>query len=384
MVKFKNPSLIKAVFFALFLTSLFFIIKPVWYSYYPDFTSYYSGTKTIVSGENPYTIDDRVVGSFIYPPSTIFIFLPFILLPLKIAGNIFSVFSVFCFSVSVIILFKLFKVKPFSYTFLLLSVLIFNFFPEKFTLGMGQINNVVFLALVLFIYFFIKRKKVLAGIFLSASILLKIFPIIIFLFLILTKEWKTLFASIISIIFVLLFSFLFFEHAAFFIFFTKVFPFLLNLTPGEYYNQSLSGFLARIVGNTTLQLVIKTGVSLVLTVIAALVFRKNKSISSFRYLLCFGLLIVLSLVISGVSWQHHFVYAIIPLMVVFFYIKRKRLNIKYYSVLGLSYLSIAVNMRNPAIFPVFLRSHTLYGALILYFFILHLILKKDPEKGLSF
>jgi len=51
---------------------------------------------------------------------------------------------------------------------------VFNFFPVKFTLGMGQINNVVLLMVTLFIYFHVKKRELLSGLFLAITIALNL------------------------------------------------------------------------------------------------------------------------------------------------------------------------------------------------------------------
>jgi hypothetical protein len=225
---FNNNFLVKTLLIVVLFISFLFILKPLTYDYYPDFSAYYYAAKTLLSGGNPYIDLGKGFGIFLYPPPTLLFFLPFSILSFPLAGKIFTAFSILSLLASVYLLLRIIKVKPFSNLGIFLLILTFNFFPAKFTLGMGQINNFVLLATVLFIYFYYRKNWNLAGAFLAVSTLLKISPAILLFVPLVQKNKKVLKAFTGGTLIILLMSYLLFNNVA-----------------GDYYNQSLAGFLIR-------------------------------------------------------------------------------------------------------------------------------------------
>lgn len=240
---------------------------------------------------------------------------------------------------------------------------------------MGQINNVVLLMVTLSMYFYVKKREVLSGFFLASAIALKLFPVLLIIYLIFDKRWKTLLSFSLSALAIVLLTFIFIDSWIISYFSMTVLPNLLESWKADYYNQSLSAFLIRELGSLELGNIVGSIISGALIIFSLLFvwkFRKNDKSG----LLSISLLITLSLIVNTFSWQHHFVWALIPLIITLFYIKNNHLRKQYYIVLGLSYLLMAVNMKNPSSFPILFQSHVLYGALILYILNAHLLIKK--------
>ncbi len=363
----------------IFLIIIFFIssvifLKVLTYDYYPDFSGYYYSPLKVFNGGNPYLGGKDFFTPFVYPPPVLLFFSPFTFLPFFIAQKVFLIISIFCLLLSTGLLFKLFKLAPFSILGLFFITLVLNYFPEKFTLGMGQINNVVLLMVTLFIYFYIKKKDYLSGIFLALAIAIKLFPILLIPYLIIKKKWKILFFSASAMIFIALFTYVFVDWKVNLFFYNNILPSFLSGLKSDYYNQALSGFLAREINNASTVNLVKNSTAIVLTLLSfilILIHRKHKALD----LLCISTVLTLSLVINAFSWQHHFVFILIPLFVTFFYIKNNNLNLKYYLILGLSYMLMAFNMRNPSSFPIFFQSHVFYGTLILYILDMYFLFK---------
>lgn len=375
MIPKNKPLQIKIFLIILLLLSTLLILKPLFYEYYPDFSSYYYATYALLNGENPYIVQADAFGPFIYPPTSLLLFLPFTLFQYIVAQKIFIILSILSFLFSITILLKLFKITAFSNLGMLLIILSFNFFPAKFTLGMGQINNFLLLALVFFVYYFIKKKPVLAGISLALAIMIKISPIILIAFLIIRKDWKILFSVFMTLIFLTLITDLFIGHQVLVYFFNTTLPDLLKAAPADYYNQSITGFLARSILDPYFRNIIRLIMSVFLTLLSLFIIWKNYK-NYFQYsILCISVLITLGLIISGVSWQHHFVWLLLPIYFTYIYIKDKSLSKKYYFVLILSYLLTALNIKNPISWSIFAQSHVFYGAIILYLLNLHFLMK---------
>ena len=368
--------LIRKIFFIIifFISSIVFL-KVLTYDYYPDFSVYYYGTSTFINGGNPYLGGKEYFAPFVYPPTVLLFFLAFTLLPFIIAQKVFTAISLLCLFISIGLMFKLFKTPIFATLGLFLVTLVFNFFPEKFTLGMGQINNVMLLLVVLFLYFYFKKREYLSGVFLACAIALKLFPILLIPYLFIDRRWRTLSSAAVSLLVIGFVVYLFVNQTTILYFFNTILPGVITSWKVDYYNQSLSGFLIREWNNPGLVSILRSTIGAVLILISLIIVWKFKKNDKFG-LLSISLLITLSLIVNTFSWQHHFVWMLIPLLITFFYIKNSRLSIPYYIFLGLSYLSMAVNMKNPSSFPIFLQSHVLYGALLLYILDTYLLLKK--------
>jgi hypothetical protein len=134
------------IFFA-FLVSLAYIFKILFFPSYFDFRYYYNSLQALIHGGNPYITSKFPL--FYYPPAAILLLLPFVILPLIISEKIYIFFSFLCLFLSIKMLFKIFQIPIRSWLSLFLMILIFNFFPLKFTLVMGQINTVIFLLYIL-------------------------------------------------------------------------------------------------------------------------------------------------------------------------------------------------------------------------------------------
>jgi len=374
-----RPQLIKILLIGMLLVSLILILKVVTYNYYPDFSSYYYSALALLRGENPYIRAEEAFGPFLYPPSGLLLFLPFTLFSYASAEKIFTVISLLSLFASLVLLSKLFRISLTSKKGLFLLILALNFFPAKFTLGMGQINNIVLLTVVLFIFFYLRKRWYLAGIFLAIAIAIKISPVLLFFYVIIEKQWNVMRPTLITLLIISLVVYLVVDQTVILYFFKTVFPDLLNAWPADYYNQSLSGFLMRGFGNQSLRNILKVVVTVLFTAGAYLLIWKSKTGSRESSLLSISILITLSLIISGISWQHHFVWFLIPLFLTCIHIMKSHLGKEYYFILGISYFLVALNIKNPTNFPTIFQSHVFYGALLLYGFDIYLLAFKSRK-----
>ena len=366
--------ILKFLLVPIVILSVIIFLRVLTYDYYPDFSSYYYAPIKAFNGENPYLGGKDFFTPFVYPPPVLLFFSPFTLLPFFIAQKVFLIFSILCLLLSVGLLFRLFKLAPLSILGLFFITLVLNYFPEKFTLGMGQINNVVLLMVTLFLYFYVKKKEILAGTFLAFAIALKLFPVLLIIYLIFDRRWKTLLSVVLTALAIALSVFIFVDSWIISYFFMTVLPSLLESWKADYYNQSLSAFLIRELGNLELASIVRLAISAVLIIFSLFfvwIYKKNDKSG----LLSMSLLITVSLIVNTFSWQHHFVWLLIPLFTTFYYIKNNNLGKLYYAILALSYLLMALNMKNPFSFPIFLQSHVLYGAVLLYALDTYLLLK---------
>lgn len=361
-----------------FLVSVLYILKPLTYDYYPDFSCYYYGAKTFLGGGNPYTDEGGSFGAFVYPPPALLLFIPFTLFTFDIAQKIFTLLSLISFILSLHLLISFIKLKLLSKSWLFLYILAFNFFPAKYTLGMGQINNFILLLLVAFILYYLKKKEAASGIILAIATVIKTTPIVLLLFLVIKRKWKTIFTLFTTLVVVFAISLYVIKAPLFLYFFQKTLPSQLGSWPKDYYNQSITGFLARYLSNKQIRYNLKNLITLLLVVYSSFVswkFVKSKE----KDILVIGVFITLGLILNGISWQHHFVWLLIPLFLTLEYIRNFRVSYLYYFILFICYFLVAFNLKHPAMYPAYLQSHVFYGSIVLLFLQLNLLLKKSYD-----
>lgn len=415
--KVQKSKLIFKILVWIFPTASFiWMSKALLLGYYPDFVTQYAVPKIVFSGGNPYEGGEGLYTPQVYPPTTFLFFWPFTLFSLSFASYFYTFFSIVALLISLFLLFRLYDEKLNNWRSLLLMGLVFVYFPVKFTLGMGQINHFILLLIVISLWYLKKRQEFRAGIFLGLSIVIKLFPLFLplYFFIKIKKiplkikdkfHWSGFFklrvfnvkfwvwpsqvsenirllwgiatALLVSIILV---SILIPSHLNIH-FVVEVFPNLANSWKLDYYNQALSGFVGRSFGTETVGTIIKLIVSGIITIVALFAVSKNERMDFLTVALKFGTLIVVSLLVNTFSWQHHYVWLIIPYFSTYYFILKNRLSNTYVFILIISYLLTAANIKNPQILPAILQSHVFYGGLILFFLNIYLLLMPQNKKS---
>ncbi len=376
----KLNKIIKYLPFIVFILSLFFIVKTLFLDFYPDFKIHFLAPQEILHGINPYLGGKEYFTPDVHPPFAILIFTPFILFSFEQAEKLWTLLSITLFSFSIYLIFKINKAKMFSAAGLYLCALTFAFyFPAKFTFGMGQINTLLLFLTVLSIYSLNKNKDYLSGVFLSLSVMIKFFPLMFLPYLIIFKKWKMLISFLITSLVILFVTLVFIKPNINIYFYKDVLPTLIGGWKTEYYNQSLSGFLGRLMDNGYQREMLRIFISSALILISFLVIIKNNSKKTNVINLILSLLVTLTLLINNFSWQHHFIWLIFPFITIFYFVKNEKLNWKYYSLLVLSFVLVSFNIKNPNLInPIFI-SHVFYGTLILWGLNLYLLFRKSAN-----
>jgi alpha-1,2-mannosyltransferase len=346
----------------LFILTLLIMLKVLFLNVYPDFNAYYYGS-----------VEHNILN---YPPFVTVIFSFFSFLPLAIASKVWTILSILFLLISLSLCFKLFSVKIFSSTALVLFSLVFIYFPVKFTLGMGQLNLLVLLFIVLTLYFYIKGRDSYSGVCLGISIMLKLFPVLLLLYFLLLRKYKIFIYSLVVFIGLGGISYLFIKPGINNYYWQHLFS-IINSVPVDYYNQALSGFLARSIGFISLRNFLRIIISILLITFSYLVILRNRKRDLSGKTLEFGSIITLNVLVNGYSWQHHFVWLILPFLITFIYIRNKKLDVASYIFLGTSYLLTCVNIKNFTLYPAIIQSHMFYGAIILWLTAEYFLLKND-------
>lgn len=347
-----------------------------------DFEVFYLAGKQMQALDNPYLkMGNDIVRN---PPPLILIFMLLTFFPILIAQVLWFVFSIFAFLIGSYFLFKIFAWDKNWKIWLFYLSSVFLFFPFRYNLGSGQVNNFLFLFLCLTFYFYKQKKHIFSGIFLALSIVLKITPLFLFVPLVVKKESEAIKWTILSIILIFLFALPFGGF--------KTYQNYLSI-PGSFFdlglsvytNQSLIGFLARVSTFYQLNLMIY-----LLVLISSLVIFLRKIVklpsSLYNSLIIWNISILYLLIFAPFAWQYHFVIIIFPLIATFYILNKNKYSNLYYFILFLSYILIGMNIKNPSgvlqmkILGSFILSHVFWGSVLLIFLNYSLIKKIKMEK----
>lgn len=269
-----------------------------------DFPQYYEASLMLLRHLNPYQTLLTSPGPFNYPPTAFFGLSWLGYLPYHMAAAMWNILSLGSFLTSIAIWLRL--AGKFTWLKYLITTFFFTvpFFPEKFTLGNGQINNFILLLISLSFWLYIKNRKLVSSLFLALAIGIKLTPAIFLLVPFLLKDFRylrhvglwTVLLWVVSPIFVpVQFQMHYFSSV-----FSQGFSWIGK---GVYYNQSLLGMLSRTMPANLIYY------PLVIIFVLITIFAHRRDFKSIvAGVTCLGL------IISPLSWQHHFVLAIIPLI----------------------------------------------------------------------
>ncbi len=341
---------------------------------YQDFTAYYSSSLLLKNGGNPYSIQENNQYLFLYPPPTFFILFPLSFLPLLLAQKIFWGMSLMCLVLAVYFFFRKVQIQWSSLEGLSLILLILNYFPLKFTLGMGQINLLVLMFLSVF-FFFYPKKIIKGGISLALSLMMKVFPILALCYFLIARNWRLLIVCFIACFTLMLISIPIVSLTNIHYFFTQALPQLAGSWSTAYYNQSLVGFLGRTFGENRYSYL-----GYITLVIITLVFQCYVTDRAVRHKnkmrqLILSSWITLTLLLSPVTWQHHLVWLLLPLGFTYTYLKQIYASKVLFSGLLASFLLTAINLEVPAVVSPILQSHGLWGVSLLWMIQLSLLIQ---------
>jgi hypothetical protein len=371
----------KIIIIALFLISFARIalvnLPWIYSSIGPDFTQVWKSANDLVTLKEPY-FDPNLDYPNAYPPVTEIFFLPFTLLSHQMALIIFTYISFATIIGSVFLSLKIAaKRVPWPY-FLLFIALSFGSFPIRFTLGMGQVNVIVLFLLLLSVYLETKpvKNSISAGLFLGLAIAIK--PIFAFflLFLAIKKSWKIIFASILTVGVLIAASLIFWSPHIWITWYESGILPLINYTSPQIYvyqNQGVFGFFFREISNPTIRIYLDKAASFLLVSTAAYIVFKKKDFN-----LGLSFFIITLLLFDLTSWQHHFVWAMFPFVVLFINILKSK-NLMLLTLLGLSYFLISWNIKYDYLYPKIILNNQFYGALILYGINLYLFYPRQTK-----
>ncbi len=359
----KTTTIISVLFCLVFSYTLFSAIKTS-ATLEPDFSIFYYASRDASHGSNPY-IDHTLFTQFNYPLATTLLFIPITFLSYVTAQSVFTLLSLIAIGCIVYSSFILTKKKITISYFLLAAIFVLLPFPTKFTLGMGQTNLLAY-GLLLLGFVFYKKKFLVSCILLILAVLLKPILATLFIIFLFEKEWRYFFVICIGIVVIIAITpFLFHQPQANLLFLHNL---LHQSYAGRevYYNQGFLGFISRITSNLIYREMLNLFFTALLGVFLIGTFIKRKSNTVEKLFLLLTTLVIL----DPLSWQHHFVFLVLPFFAVIQSLQRVKNKYLTYSIFLLSYILVSWNIKTPANFSHFpasiLLSHTFYGALLLF------------------
>lgn len=368
--------ILKKIFpFLIFTAGVVSLSRALLLDTYPDFRTYYYGPQVFLLGQNPYRPGEGFT-EFLYPPYALLFFMPLSFFPYELAGKLWVALSVVLLFISVLLLNAAVEGRKLFKNTLVIFGLAGLSFPIKFTLGMGQSNVLLLFFVTVAIWFFYKKREYFSGFLLGLAFALKPFPVLLLPYFIFLQRWRFVTLTVIVFIIVNMFSLLFMETHIFTDYFSYILPSTALSWKADYYNQALSGFVARLIADEGLRNFIRLLGTLCFLGLTAFVIWSQRKRKKRLFDIEIGLVVAVSLLINSFSWQHHFVFLLVPFTFLFHrYIKERpdKWQILFFLV---SFGLVATNLAEPDSYPVLLQSHVFYGTVILWFLLIVRLRKK--------
>jgi len=374
-----------------------------------DFTSYYVAAHVLARGEPGALYYPEPVGSllaqasqqhpwidvaheaglpdanyYLYPPLFALVVLPLAWVPYKAAFDLWLAMNVL-FLAAALALFLRSRDRNRLPAAAGCVILAAAFFPVWHHLKIGQSSLLLLLLLTAALVLLRKGRDLAAGFCLSGAILLKLTPLVFIPLLLIHKKFRAIAGSALGIAALTILSVIGAGWQAQVTYFTRMVP-LLGAGTAFYPNQSLNGFLTRLMGAGDYRLAdlsanLWAPRILALVAAAALValalgvmWRRAAGRGRSEIEDDFAALTILSLVASPISWEHHYVLLLLPGWILISRLASgraisPRVTIAGGAALALagSYVSVKVFEKfGPGPFAPVLGSAALVGALTLF------------------
>ncbi len=296
-----------------------------------DFTLFLDSSINFFRQKNPYIKEGNF--EFLYPQTLCVLIYPLTLLNYKISILVWFFLNfgalALAFHYFINIIDKNRQVNK-EYLFSIVFIALFAIMQDNFL--NGQVNFIVLFLCILFFKFFLQSKKLYSSIFLALAISIKVTPMIFLVFLLASKDYKTIILTILFSIFLILFIPIILTNSEFVMSNYKYYleTFILHRTTNFSSSNLHAGFsLTRILGIYfgKYSLIISATLSLGLLFISQ--FRKTNisPILFSGYLLCI-------LLIAPMSEKHHLILAL-PLILLL-------ITIRNYFTLNLIIIAIFI------------------------------------------
>lgn len=340
-------------FLAICLFSFLLVADKLFSSNAIDFPSFYLAAKSLNLGLNIYEFDDlwqkEGFNNYVYP----YVYTPILAQILSFFEKYFSfdqllvfwrILSVLLFSFSILNLKKYFgSFKIELNIIIILFAILFSAF--RYIIIVGQVDLILFSLIIFAFKLQIKSKNILAGLTLSFTILLKIFPLFL-LPLVFIKNKKFGYYSILFSILIFTFSVLIFGSETWAAFLENSIRSSNNPESAaiasiyDINNSSLLPTLDLFVNNINNSILVQRVIFLFTLVLSLAVVRKNKDIN----LIDLQIFMILMILWLPFLWLQHFIY-LFPLMLILLFELSKKVSLSNLIILIILIL-ISINSIN--------------------------------------
>jgi hypothetical protein len=269
-------------------------------------------------------IDAKV--PFHYPPFFALMMAPISLLPPRVALYVWRELNTALLLLSVLLTLSLLRVKPLLPTFIISSVAALSFFPFVETMFEGQVNVLVLFFWTLGTCFVAREKSFWSALCFALGTMVKVTAVIVVPIFLLRRRWKWLLAYLVWMTLMLVIGIRQLGWENHFTYFAKVVPSLSCGVPGLN-SKSIPTLIQNLyLGRVPLErredtpTSMPSGLCSVTKIVglglyaAVLLYfwKNNRSARHLPYEV--ALIALVALLISPVTWRHHFVLAILPLL----------------------------------------------------------------------
>jgi hypothetical protein len=295
-----------------------------------DFVQDYFAASSLIKGSSIYGEDIRNLGnemlgfngpSNFHPPFNALLFLPFTIIPYKKAFMILGMISLI-----LLLLINKLVVKNLELNgewFLNFTCFTLCWYPFICCLGNGQ-SSMIIAACLIGGWFWLRRKKeYVAGFVFAIATLMKLFPGLVLLYLLIMKNWRAFFAATFFIIIGLIVTTIIVGLDDMRTYVMIMVAKDIDIFRGYVLNHSIGGIVAKLFGKqmgwfsplveiphiaSVLTMLLSIGV-LVYTILKLREMAAKKELSDYA----FGLTLVTMLLLSPITWSHIFPVLILPI-----------------------------------------------------------------------
>lgn len=387
-----KPIILSGVCFALVVMFIASLISNLPLLPFDDFPSYYYAGKLALAGHDIYKPIPRV-HPYIYPPFFSLLVGPLTLLNIKSAALIWLALNIVLYLASAWLLYRI-LFKDYDDAILIwTAVIAAGLIPAQLDLLHGQVNTFILFLLTAALWSYVNRRDLLCGILIGLAAAIKITPALLVLFFLVKKEYRVVLGALAALLITLFIPIPFFGIIQTVFLLDKWFdlvisPFILDAQVRiKFTNQSLTATVYRLLTHANvketggpyyvnfLSLPRETakwfirGLSAVILLVGYFVVKKPSGRDSSCFFAQYSIVLLSMLILSGISWHHHYVLMLLPFMVS---LKLAReTGSKYFTVgMGVSFISVNLSfvfwLGEHWAVPLSAYSVMFWGALLLW------------------
>lgn len=279
-----------------------------------------------VYGEDIWKLENEMLGFHgvptIHPPFNAVLFLPLSFLNYKASFVIINIISLI-----LLLLINRLVVRGLELScewFLNFSCFTLFWHPVLYCLGLGQSSMIIAACLVGGWFCLRSEKEYIAGFFFAIATLMKLFPGLVLLYLLMRKNWRAFFATVFFIVLGISVTVLAVGLDDMWTYPNIIMGKFLNNFSNLINNHSINGLISRVFGErsgwtepliqlplqiSSLLIILTNSVILIYTILKMRVIAVKKELADYA----FGLTIVTMLLLSPITWGHMFPVLILPL-----------------------------------------------------------------------